>query len=107
MRLHMPLNLAPLWKAGGAGLAPGAVVPATPEPRVPLFCILDVRACRVRKELFWRLKYLSADALAPFIAPEALVVLALGGRGYRHAPSGRVRMLYVRYVHAGRHWRQG
>lgn len=107
MRLHMPLNLAPLRKAGGAGLAPGAVVPATAEPRVPLFRILDVRACRVRKQLFWRLECLSADALAPFVAPEALVVLALGGRGYRHAPGGRVGMLHIRHVHAGRHWRQG
>ena len=107
MRLHMPLDLAPLRKSGGPGIAPGAVVPATPEPRVPLFRILDVRACRVRKELFWCLKRLSADTLTPFIAPEALVVLALGGRGYRHAPSRRVWMFRIRHVHAGRHWRQG
>ena len=103
MRLHMPLDLAPLRKSGCPGIAPGAVVPATPEPRVPLFCILDVRACCVRKEFFWRLECLPTDTLTPLVAPETLVDLVLRSRGYRHASIVGVGVLEIRHVHAGGH----
>ena len=43
MRLHMPLNLAPLRKPSSTGFAPRTVIPATTEPLLPLLGVPDVR----------------------------------------------------------------
>ena len=75
--LHVPLNLASLWKTRCASLTTGAVVPATTESQIALRCILNVRVGCVNEQLLGSWENLATDIMAGFLAPQALVYVCV------------------------------